>query len=532
MEVKNYHAAWRGAVILTMAGLATKILSAFYRIPFQNIVGDVGFYIYQQVYPVYGICLVLATYGFPAVISSLVAEEAARGNEQGIREVARLSFLSLLVFGTGMFTALFFAAPALAAAMGDGKLTGVLRVAAVPFLLLPFLSVGRGAFQGLHDMIPTAASQVTEQAVRVSVIILASLYLLARSADLYTVGAGAMAGSAAGGLAAAAVLLLYRRGLKQADKTPAAMKYKRRQVIQTLFLQGLAVCVSNLVLIFVQFVDSVSLYKTLLEAGEPAQYAKVIKGVYDRGTPLIQLGTVVATSFSLSLIPVIAGGKHRGDWELIRGKVAASMKITLVLGGGAATGLACIIEPTNIMLFEDARGSDVLAVLAAAILFGAFSITAAALLQGLGSTMRPALFVILGAAVKWAGNLWLIPLFGVRGAAYATVLGLLCTAVLNIQFLVRLLRRHVFAAANTLWILAACLGMAAVLIIYTTLFGHVLPAGHRAAAVAEALTAVGLGGIVYVYFILRLPIFTEEELGAVWHGGKLPRLLQRIRKER
>jgi hypothetical protein len=51
----------RGTFILTIAALFTKILSAFYRIPFQNIVGDVGFYIYQQVYPFYAIAIALST---------------------------------------------------------------------------------------------------------------------------------------------------------------------------------------------------------------------------------------------------------------------------------------------------------------------------------------------------------------------------------------------------------------------------------------------------------------------------------------
>ena len=41
----------KGAVLLTIAGFIVKLLSAVYRVPFQNLVGDQGFYIYQQVYP-------------------------------------------------------------------------------------------------------------------------------------------------------------------------------------------------------------------------------------------------------------------------------------------------------------------------------------------------------------------------------------------------------------------------------------------------------------------------------------------------
>ena len=65
----------KGAVILTAAGIIVKLLSAVYRIPFQNIVGDIGFYIYQKVYPYSGNFIVLATTGFPVVISKLYLEQ-------------------------------------------------------------------------------------------------------------------------------------------------------------------------------------------------------------------------------------------------------------------------------------------------------------------------------------------------------------------------------------------------------------------------------------------------------------------------
>ena len=65
----------KGAFILSIAALIVKVLSAAYRIPYQNIVGDIGFYIYQQVYPFYGIVLTLSTLGFPIIISKLIAEK-------------------------------------------------------------------------------------------------------------------------------------------------------------------------------------------------------------------------------------------------------------------------------------------------------------------------------------------------------------------------------------------------------------------------------------------------------------------------
>ncbi|WP_369385579.1 hypothetical protein [Lacticaseibacillus camelliae] len=44
MASKRMSKVMRGAWILSLGGLIAKILSAVYRVPFQNMVGDTGFY--------------------------------------------------------------------------------------------------------------------------------------------------------------------------------------------------------------------------------------------------------------------------------------------------------------------------------------------------------------------------------------------------------------------------------------------------------------------------------------------------------
>lgn len=67
--------------------------------------GDIGFYIYQQIYPFYGFCLILATYGFPVIISKMVAERLERGKQKEAEEIICVSFWFLLGIGfIGFFT--------------------------------------------------------------------------------------------------------------------------------------------------------------------------------------------------------------------------------------------------------------------------------------------------------------------------------------------------------------------------------------------------------------------------------------------
>lgn len=75
MKNKPASFAIKGATILTFAALLGKILSAIYRVPFQNMVGNRGFYIYQQIYPIYGLAMTIGLTGFPVYISKIIAKE-------------------------------------------------------------------------------------------------------------------------------------------------------------------------------------------------------------------------------------------------------------------------------------------------------------------------------------------------------------------------------------------------------------------------------------------------------------------------
>ena len=68
MQHKQLSRVFQGTMILAISSLVAKILSAVYRIPFQNLVGNDGFYVYQQVYPLYGLGIVLALSGLPVFI--------------------------------------------------------------------------------------------------------------------------------------------------------------------------------------------------------------------------------------------------------------------------------------------------------------------------------------------------------------------------------------------------------------------------------------------------------------------------------
>ncbi|RST71142.1 polysaccharide biosynthesis protein [Siminovitchia acidinfaciens] len=515
----------KGAVILTVAAFVIKILSAVYRVPFQNIVGDTGFYIYQQVYPLYGIASVLAASGFPVVISRLVAQNGAVKGQGDLQRILQSVFVVLLFLGVSLFLLVFFGAQTIAGWMGDPLLAPVVKVIAFPFLLLPFLSVWRGFFQGLGNMAPTAISQVTEQFIRVAAILVISYFLVNEGHSLYDTGRGAWTGAIIGGVIGLLVLGLYVR--KTGWHLFAMQRLSFRELLSTgkiVLVHGTAICFSGLLLILFQLVDSLNLYSLLVQAGLESEEAKALKGVFDRGQPLIQLGTVAATSLSLALVPTVTAAWAQGNVEMLQKKVDTSLKVSMTIGLGAAVGLINIIKPTNIMLFKNADGTAALAVLAAAIFFASVIITLSGVLQGLGRMMAPAKYILFGTVCKYIGNLLLVPIWGLEGAAWATVIGLLGASLLI------LLRLKSFFSINSVLghsltrLAVAAVAMTVVLQGWLYIFDYLHLTGRLMSAVS-ALTGVVIGGFVFLIVTVRTNLFTEVEINHVPYFSKLKKLV-------
>lgn len=79
--MKKEGSFFKGALILSMAGVIVKVLGALYRIPIGNIIKSEGMGYYSTAHPFYALMLTIATAGFPVAIAKLVSEK--RGFFQG-----------------------------------------------------------------------------------------------------------------------------------------------------------------------------------------------------------------------------------------------------------------------------------------------------------------------------------------------------------------------------------------------------------------------------------------------------------------
>src|SRR5699024_11160565 len=246
-----------GALILTLAGLLSKVLSAMYRIPLQNLTGDLGFYSYQQIYPIIATVIILSLYGFPLAVSRLTVEELKQGHVLTYRSYFVPVFIVLFTINGILALLIFMFAPQLSHIMQDEYLVAPLRISALLFLLIPFLSLFRGVFQAELEMKQTAFSQIIEQLIRVAIIILGSWFIFKGRIDVRFIAELGVVSSFVGMLLAIISLAIFflRRYPLKLSKLSVTKKTGWTTYFITIVTFGLVAALNHLTLVFIQFID-------------------------------------------------------------------------------------------------------------------------------------------------------------------------------------------------------------------------------------------------------------------------------------
>lgn len=511
-----------GAFILTIAAFIAKILSAVYRVPFQNSVGDEGFYVYQQVYPIYGLAMTLALTGLPQFISRIVAENAeVKKQRERLEEMYPLVFLtSILLWGVT-----FFFGGLIAEMMGDSGLKPLIQIVSFAFLLVPPISFYRGAFQGNLQMIPTAVSQVSEQLFRVGVILVAAACFQRFSLSVYQTGALAMTGALVGAVAAWGILRYYDHKIYGAMldlKHLPVFRSVDKKVRRRFLIEGGLISVYSGFLILFQLLDSFMIANSLTFSGITEQAARIDKGIYDRGQPLVQLGLVVATALSSTFLPTLTKYLTNKNPQLFSRSAKMYLRLTVSIAFAASFGMAILLPYINFALFKDSAGNNTLSVFV-------FSIALMAVIQAYQSIQqsrnifRSGLIAAgIGLLIKAATTWQLSVMWGTIGASISTLLGLLGTLLYFMKTESLGLNAFWKEAAFLKKLIQCLLLMAVSLLLYKWLVALFLGSvTHRLPALLISIGGGGLGASVFISSALRLRLLTIREWLLIPFGKKL-----------
>ncbi|HEU4965631.1 MAG TPA: polysaccharide biosynthesis protein [Bacilli bacterium] len=505
-----------GAFSLAMAGLITKVLGVIYIVPFQNMAKDEAMGLYSSAYAFYVVMLQIATAGIPLAISKLISERNAMRDYAGADQLYRVGARYLSVVGLVFFLLMFAGGGLVGWLTGNPDSSTAIRALSFALLLVPVMAAMRGYLQGHQSMAVSGNSQVVEQFVRVVAILLLVYIAVQMDASPGAIAALGTFGGVLGALASLVYLapkvVQVRRENRKRYRQPSneASKVVFRRILKV----AIPISLSSLVLPLSQLIDSMSVMNLLMWGFDLTKEAAASEfGVLTaRAFRLIALPLSLATAIGLSLMPAISEAIAGKNTALRDSRVLTSFRLTSFFAFPTAIGILVLARPIDVAMFQNLEGADTIAAVSFMAIFASYELVTTYILQSIGFMYVPIRNMFTGMGLKLILNLVLVPLYGIMGAAVATVLGYVLSAMLNFYSVrklggMRLPFRELYVKP-----FVASVIMGVVVWIVTWIPFEVVVPWERIASLVVVLVGGVVGAIVFGVLMVLMKGITRDEL--------------------
>ena len=445
-ELNEKQSIVKGATWLTFGNIFSRILGAIYVIPWAAWLGADYLNantLYSAGYQPYALFLAIGTAGFPSAIAKQMAYYHSKKQYRFADQLFKASMIVMSLMGLVTATALFFVAPALAAAtptIDHAASTLVIRSLVPPLVILPVMSLLRGYFQGYNNMVPTAVSQILEQIARVFYMLAATYAVMKLFNGAATTAVIHSTFAAFIGAAVSLVYLIfvYLRRLPMIKALIATDQsrdeFDLMKTLRIMLIDSVPFILVGSGIIIAQNIDTYTFgqimgYTSSLLRSEIAELYGVLSLDVNK---LIMIIISLAIGISLSSLPAItkrfAEQDKEGTGDLIQHVILLFSFVMLP----AAVGMASI--PTEVYQLFYANGSHSgpgLLVTASymSIILGLYTILST-ILQAMNFRRLSIWHLLIGLVVKVVLQFPLVALFQAQGTFLSTGLAFLVSSLL------------------------------------------------------------------------------------------------------
>lgn len=430
----------QGTIILTAAGILTRLIGFGYRILLVNSLGETTLGVYQLVFPVYSICFTLYAAGIQTAVSQLISHE----KESRHLSILKSGFLlSLAVSCTLSVLLYFFAGKVSTVFLGTPETIPLLRILALIFPFCGITSIANGYFYGVSNAQAPALSQIIEQLFRVGFVCVCGYLMLhgKLTAEL------AVMGLVVGELAANLYNMSRLASCVNIKKLFFCKCEFRRLLQLTLPLSG-----NKLVISLLSSIESVLIPAMLIRYGCGRADALAIFGILTGIVmPFITFPGTITNSLSVLLLPAIshAAGNERHD--SIKKTAETAIHYSLLLGIFTASVFIIYGQSLGMTLFQNENTGKLLTLLSVICPFLYTSTTLTSVINGLGQTGVTFLNTVTGLSVRILFLVLLTPRFGIYAYLLGLVLSQILICLLNGLYVSHKIRLNYHLIQNVIW---------------------------------------------------------------------------------
>ncbi len=519
--------------ILALAGVITRIIGMFYRIPVTNIIGDEGNGYYAAAYQIYNIMLLISSYSLPLAISKIVSARYSKQEFTNSDRVFKGGLFFALMSGGIACLLIFFGAGFFAGNLMSEPMSAIaLKIFAPTLLVVAIMGVVRGYFQGMGTMVPTAVSQIIEQIVNAVVSILAARTLYSYGFKVARLlknkhyapaygAAGSTLGTSLGALAGLifllVVLLLTSSALRRnkAKETVKAVE-PMPAIVKLILLTAVPVILSTAIYNISDVLDNGMFNKIMTMKGQGVEKT-AIWGIYS-GKYKLMMNIPIALSNAMcsSVVPTLASCIAADNIRGAKRKIFTAIRVTMLIAIPCCVGMAVLAKPMLSMLFTGdlTLAAKLVQFGSISIIFYSISTLTNGILQGINHLELPVRHSAISLVIHLAALYIMLEYtdLGIFAVVYANILFAFLMCVMN-QYSIKRHLKYKQEIPRTFVIPAISAFIMGVIVFALYNLGT-----RFLGNIASTLISMAIGAFAYCFCILRLHGVREEEINEIPGG--------------
>ena len=522
----------KNVLLLMFSEVIVKVLGLVYRLVITNIegFGDTGLGYYSSGYQIYALLLTLCSIGIPSVISKLVSERLAVGNNYGAQRIFKTALKLFTGIGLVLSLGLFFGADLIAnKVLNVPDVAYVLRVLAPAIVFVAMSAVFRGYFAGQQNMKPTSITQILEQFLN-CVLTIVFVYALVGK-DPYIMAAGGNLSTTLSIIITFLYLITYYKKNKiEVDKTkeiPPEERKTNRELIRTILALSIPITIGSVISVISSVIDTATVsnciqtaFEGIVTGGKEVleQLAMENTGILSKVDNLTNLPIAINLAFSTALVPAISESIAKKEYKVASKRLSFSILASIIIIIPCAIGYISLSDQILNLIYPNAPdGGIVLKLSSIAMIFVALSQTINGGLYGINKPLIPAIALAVGACIKLLLNIVLVsnPNINILGAPISSIVCQIIAFIISYKALTRKIKLHIPQMRCIIKPLFAGIIMGIAVYFINMGLNLIIP------GVISTIVSIFAGAIIYVAMIFVLKILTKEEIMMIPFGSKL-----------
>ncbi len=425
IKLKN-NLLFKNIIILLVSGMITKILGMIGKIIYTRTAGVNVVSLYALITPTLMLIITITQFSFPISISKISAEEKHK-NKDILKNAIIIGFIIDFI----MIIIVIISAKLIAITLHNEALKNAILAITIIIPFITISSIQRGFLHGKENMAPASITNITEEIIKVILIVLFLPFAIAKSdvtAVIFIILFNV--------LTEITSIIIMQKAIKKQYLKNECKSVINIKIIKEILNISLPTTLVRLISSIGFFLEPIILTTTLIQTGFSSNYITLQYGIINSYIiPLLSMPTFLSGSIASALLPNITKLYANKKYKSFNKKLLHLLLLSLFVGAICLSIILLFPDELLILIFNVNFGINYIYLIGPFFLILYIQPTLSVAIQAMGKTNKLFITSLTSMVLKYS----VLFIFGKLGFGMNALIFSMITGIITTTFLVMII---------------------------------------------------------------------------------------------